>query len=444
MHNKMLYLECKSGISGDMTVAALLDLGVDLDYFNAALQSLQLEGVRWEIGKVDKNGLAACDFNVILPNGAEPRTDTRQEHTHAHIHAHHEHEGHAHHKHDDHEHKHAHAGHGGGHAHDEHVHRNLHDVCTIIDSGALTSGTKALAKKIFGIVAAAEAKVHGKSVDKVHFHEVGALDSIIDIVGAAVCLDYLGITRVAVSVLSEGSGEVVCQHGRLPVPVPATAEIAATYQMPLQITPCPHEMVTPTGIAIAAALKTEPAMPANAVITKIGYGAGKRNLPHANILRAMLLELHDDTTAASESVWVLESNLDDSTGEQLGYAMDELLAAGALDVHYLPAFMKKNRPGWLLRVITRADKIQALEQIIYNITTTIGIRRQALERSYLQREVVTINTPYGAAKVKKCFYGENVFYYPEHESLKALAKSSGIDYKSLTDEIKWRARQNQE
>lgn len=308
----------------------------------------------------------------------------------------------------------------------------------------MTPKAKALAKKIFGIVAAAEAKVHGKSIDEVHFHEVGALDSIIDIAGAAVCLDYLGVTSVAVSALSEGTGEVICQHGRLPVPVPATAEIAATYQMPLQITACPHEMVTPTGIAIAAALKTELALPENVVIAKIGYGAGKRNLPHANILRAMLLERHDNTTVATESVWVLETNLDDSTGEQLGYAMDELLAAGALDVHYLPAFMKKNRPGWLLRVITSADKIQALEQIIYNVTTTIGIRRHALERSYLRREVITIDTPHGAAKVKKCFYGESVFYYPEHESLKALAKSSGVDYKSLADEIKWRARHNQE
>lgn len=308
----------------------------------------------------------------------------------------------------------------------------------------MTPGAKALAKKIFGIVAAAEAKVHGKNLDEVHFHEVGALDSIIDIAGAAVCLDYLGVTRAAVSALSEGTGAVICQHGRLPVPVPATAEIAATYQMPLQITACPHEMVTPTGIAIAAALKTEPAMPENVLITKIGYGAGKRNLAHANILRAMLLELRDNTMAATESVWVLESNLDDSTGEQLGYAMDELLAAGALDVHYLPAFMKKNRPGWLLRVITGADKIQILERIIYNVTTTIGIRRHALERSYLRREIITIDTPYGAAKVKKCFYGENVFYYPEHESLKALAKSSGVDYKSLADEIKWRARHNQE
>lgn len=464
MQDKFLYLECKSGISGDMTVAALLDLGVDQDYFNTALRSLKLEGARWEIARVDKNGIMACDFNVILPEDMEHHDHGHEHHDHRHEHDHHGHShAHPHHNHTRHEHGHGHQDynhehheHEHGHqeqdhehshehhthAHGGHAHRNLTDVCAIIDGGALTPNAQAIAKKIFGIVAAAEAKVHGKSIDEVHFHEVGALDSIIDIVGAAVCLDYLGITKTAVSALSEGSGFVTCQHGRLPVPVPATAEIAAQYKMSLQITDCQHEMVTPTGIAIAAALKTETTLPQHTVISKIGYGAGKRNLAHANVLRAMLLESAVADKPESEPIWVLESNIDDSTGEQLGYAMEELLAAGALDVHYLPAFMKKNRPGWLLRVITTADLIPALEGIIYGITTTIGIRRHALERSYLRREVVTVATPYGAAQVKKCFYGDNVFYYPEHESVKALAKANGVDYKTMADEIKCAARQD--
>ena len=459
MQNKLLYLECKSGISGDMAVAALLDLGVDRDYFNTALNSLNLAGVRWEIGQVDKNGITACDFNVILPEAARHHQEHEHEHcehaheyhNHAHGHHNHEHTHHSHgHEHSQHEHDHAHHSHGHtehapaehtrDHDHEPHVHRNLHNVCAIIDGGALTANAKNIAKKIFGIVAAAEAKVHGKSVDDVHFHEVGALDSIIDIVGAAVCLDYLGVEKVAVSALSEGSGFVTCQHGRLPVPVPATAEIAVTYKMPLTLTDCPYEMVTPTGIAIAAAVKTEAALPENMVIGKIGYGAGKRDLSHANVLRAMLLETGGNAAAATEPVWVLESNIDDSTGEQLGYAMHELLAAGALDVHYLPAFMKKNRPGWLLRVITTAEKIRALEEIIYSTTTTIGIRRQALTRSCLKREIITVQLPYGAAKVKKCVYGERVFYYPEHESVRELVTQTGLDYKTVADDIKCAAK----
>lgn len=440
MQNKILYLECKSGISGDMTVAALLDLGVDRDYFDKALHSLKLEGVRWEISRVDKNGIMACDFNVILPG--EDAHEHHHEHEHQHGHTHHGHNhGHEH----EHDHEHAHTGHDHGHthAHAAHAHRNLHDVCHIIDHGELTPRAKDIAKRIFGVVAEAEAKVHGKSIEDVHFHEVGALDSIIDIVGAAVCLDFLGIEKVAVSTLSEGSDFVTCQHGRLPVPVPATAEIAARYKMPLSITDCPHEMVTPTGIAIAAALKTEAELPHPMTITQIGYGAGKRNLRHANVLRAMLLETADTPDAVTEPVWVLESNIDDSTGEQLGYTLEELLAAGALDVHYLPVFMKKNRPGWLLRVICKSAQIAALETVIYSITTTIGIRRHALERSCLERETVDLATPYGSARIKKCRYDDNVFYYPEHESVKELAKAAGLNYKILADELKCLARQKQ-
>lgn len=405
MRNKILYLECKSGISGDMTVAALLDLGVDESYFNNALGSLHLEGVRWEITRVDQNGIMACDFNVILQ-------DTHEHHNHDH-------------------------GHGIG-KKPEHDHRNLHDIYAIIERGKLTSKARDIARRIFAVVAEAEAKVHGKSMEEVHFHEVGALDSIIDIVGAAVCLDYLGIERVAVSSLHEGSGFVTCMHGRLPVPVPAVVEIATQYKMAFTMTDCPHELVTPTGIAIAAAIRTEAALPANMVIHQTGHGAGKRTLQHANILRAMLVE--KTCTPDTETIWVLESNVDDSTGEQLGYAMEAMLKAGALDVHYLPAFMKKNRPGWLLRVITKADNIAELEKTIYNTTTTIGIRRQMLERTSLKREIITVRLPCGEAKVKKCFYGESVFYYPEHESIRALIETSGMDYKTLADEIRCAAR----
>ena len=452
MQGKFLYLECKSGISGDMTVACLLDLGADAVYLNEALESLGLEGVRWEISKKDKNGIMASDFAVIIDGEHDPVSPSAHHHHHDHDHDdHHHHHDHHHHDHGG-THPHHDHDHGGHHHHDHHdhdhddthshhhEHRNLSDISAIIESSGLTDRAKKLAIRIFTILAEAEAKVHGTTMDAVHFHEVGAIDSIIDIVAVAVCIDYLDIARVAISALFDGSGFVMSQHGRLPVPVPATLEIAAKYALPLNITDTPYELVTPTGIAIVAAIKTEDRLPQNIVISKIGYGAGKRDMKHANVLRGMLIEHASPAVVRTEPVWVLTSSIDDSTGEQLGYAMEVLLGAGALDVHYAPIFMKKNRPGWLLSVVTREDRINDLEAIIYRTTTTIGIRRQALERSFLEREVISIETPYGVVDVKKCFFGHEVFYYPEYESVKALANASGASFSMLMDEIKSLAR----
>ena len=280
----MLYLECKSGVSGDMTVAALLDLGVDEGAFAAALDSLELTGVSYAVSRVDKNGIMARDFDVRIEG--EPHAHAHDSHQHDHEHSH---------DHPHHEHSHDHAGHAEGHDHShhhhaEHGHRNLGDIREIIAKSSLSERAKDIAYRTFQIVAEAEAKVHGKDIAEVHFHEVGALDSILDIVGAAFCIDYLDIGEIAVSALSEGSGYVICQHGRLPVPVPATSEIAVKYGIPLCITDTPHEMVTPTGIALIAALKTVDSLPSTLRILKIGYGAGKRRLEHPNILRALLVE----------------------------------------------------------------------------------------------------------------------------------------------------------
>lgn len=417
----VLYLEAKSGISGDMTVAALLDLGVDRNYFIKALDSLGLEGVSYKISSADKNGITACSFDVVL------------EHEHHHDHSHH-HE-HQHHHHDEHGHTHEHEDH-----HHSHEHRNLNDVFAVIDRGALTDGAKTLAKRIFSIVAEAESKVHGKDIHEVHFHEVGALDSIVDIVGAAVCIDYLGIDETVVSALSEGSGFVKCQHGTLPVPVPATAEIAAKYGMALNITSCPYEMVTPTGIAVAAALKNRDRLPENFVISKTGYGAGKRTLENPNILRAFLgIQKTGDNP---EKIWVLETNIDDSTGEQLGLAMETLLAKGALDVYYTPVFMKKNRPGWILGLIASQKDIPVLEETIFKMTTTIGIRRHPCERTVLKREKETVTLAGAEVEVKKCSFKNSVFYYPEYESVKKLSEQTGIDFMTLYDAVQKTAREN--
>lgn len=273
MPNK-LYLECYSGISGDMTVAALLDLGADQQVLMEGLESLNLPGYQLKIGRVKKNGIDACDFDVILD---EP------EHHHDHDHEHHHDHDHDHEHHHDHEHDHEH------HHHHDHVHRNIGDIFAIIDQSKISDRAKQTAKDIFRIIAAAESKAHGIAEDQVHFHEVGAVDSIVDIVSAAICLDNLDITEAVVSDLYEGCGYVHCQHGLMPVPVPAVVNIAADNALRLRLTQTRGEMITPTGAAIAAYLSKGGKLPESFVIEKIGLGAGKKDFATANILRAFLI-----------------------------------------------------------------------------------------------------------------------------------------------------------
>lgn len=299
MPNK-LYLECYSGISGDMTVAALLDLGADQQVLLEGLESLNLPGYQLKIGRVKKNGIDACDFDVILD---EPENHHDHDHEHEHHHEHHhdhEHEHHHdhdhehHHDHDhehhhDHDHEHHHDHDHEHHHHHDHVHRNIGDIFAIIDQSKISDRAKQTAKDIFRIIAAAESKAHGIAEDQVHFHEVGAVDSIVDIVSAAICLDNLDITEAVVSDLYEGCGYVHCQHGLMPVPVPAVVNIAADNALRLRLTQTRGEMITPTGAAIAAYLSKGGKLPESFVIEKIGLGAGKKDFATANILRAFLI-----------------------------------------------------------------------------------------------------------------------------------------------------------
>ena len=435
MSKPILYLECATGISGDMAVAALLDLGASKTKLLVALDSLNVAGYSVTVSRANSHGVDACSFDVEL----------EQEH-------HHEHDGHEHrhgleacgqdHPHEVHEHGHDH-GHDHGHHH-PHVHRNLADVTAILNSGDLPLHARELALKIFGIVAEAESKAHGKPVEEVHFHEVGAIDSIVDIAAAAVCLDDLGIDDVVVTGLSEGSGFVECQHGLLPVPVPAVSNIVAANRLPLRILPVRGEMVTPTGAAIAAAVRTRSALPESFTIRKIGLGAGKRDFGMPNVLRAMLIEETSVADAPPAEVLILETNIDDSTGETLGMAMESLLKSGALDVHYVPVFMKKNRPAWLLRVICREADAPALERVIFSETSSIGVRRIRAGRTCLARTVMDVTLPAGSAKVKKCSFDGQAFYYPEYESIKALATASGVPFADLFRDAAETARKNDE
>lgn len=277
-----LYIECYAGISGDMFVASLLDLGVDKDYLLSNLQTLPLEGYKINISRVKKMALDACDFNVILDvdnhdHDMQYLYEENHEHTHEHEHSHeHKHEHHEHHIHE------------ANHTH--HIHRNLNDVTTIINNSQITDNAKSIANKIFQIIAEAEAKAHGTSVEQVHFHEVGAVDSIVDITAAAICIDKLNINKVFCSSLSEGKGFVNCQHGAIPIPVPAVVNIVSANDLKLHFTNTKGELITPTGAAIIATIKTDDSMPENFMIEKIGIGAGKRQYNIPNVVRSMLIK----------------------------------------------------------------------------------------------------------------------------------------------------------
>lgn len=410
----ILYLECGSGISGDMTVAALLDLTKNSEHLLSVLSTIPVEGFSVEISQVKKSGLDCCDFNVILDKEHENH-DHDMEYLHGnHNHGNHNHEGHTHHT---------------------HTHRGMAEVREIIHHTEMTENARKIALRIFEIIGEAEAKAHGVPMEQVHFHEVGAVDSIVDIIAVAVCLDDLHVDQVIIPKLCEGMGTVRCQHGILPVPVPAVLNIIEKYGLNLEIMDVQGEFVTPTGAAIAAAIQTSDILPKQFKIKKIGMGVGKRTYEKPSILRAMLLESTEQSSVKKECIYKLESNIDDCSGEALGYVMERLLEAGAKDVHYHPVFMKKNRPAWQLNVICDEKDISKLEQIIFRETTTIGIRRIAMERSVLPREKKTVETKYGRAEVKVCDLGGEVRYYPEYESVIRICKEKGLAYQEVYREI---------
>lgn len=423
---KTLYLECQTGISGDMTVAALLDLGADQQILMEALRSLPVSGYRVEISRVKKSGLDVCDFNVILD---EENHDHDMEYLYGHEHRHEEAEKHE--NHHDHEHEHHHEHEHEHHGH--HAHRGLNEILDIIHAASLTDRARALAIRIFTIIAQAEAKAHGTSVEEVHFHEVGAVDSIVDIVAAAVCLDNLDITDTIVTEVVEGHGSVRCAHGILPVPVPAVLHIAEAGRLPLHMSEQHGELVTPTGAAILAAIVTTQKLPEKYRITASGTGAGKRAYQRPSLLRAMLIEPEKEHTGTeADFIWKLETNVDDCTGEALGFCMEALLAAGARDVYYSPIYMKKNRPAYELNVICDEEHRTVLENIIFQQTTTIGIRRTRYERTVLQRECSVEKTALGALRVKLVSLPDGSRRrYPEYEDVARIAREQNLSFQSV-------------
>lgn len=345
---KIAYLDCPSGISGDMTLAALVDAGVELAAIQAGIDSLGLPSCRLLASEVKRHGFRATHITV-------------------------EHEP-------------------------EHAHRHLHHITDKIDASRLTDRQKDLAKRIFTRLGEAEAKVHGTTIRKVHFHEVGAVDSIADIVGAAIGWDLLGVERIAASPVPTGTGYIDIAHGRCSVPAPATAELLTG--IPLAASTVEAELTTPTGAAIVATLVSDfgpvPAM----TVARIGYGAGTRELPtQPNILRLLVGEAAAVPSSLAgvehDTVCVLETNLDSTTGESIGHCIDLLWQTGALDVTTTGVQMKKNRPGVVLTVLCPPSVAAAVEEIIFRETTTLGVRRWLAQRDKLPRTRLTVDTPHG-------------------------------------------------
>lgn len=381
---RVAYLDCASGISGDMTLGALVDVGAELAAIQAGIDSLGLPRCRLVASEVRKRGFRGTQVTV-------------------------EHEP-------------------------EHAHRHLADITAMIDHSALTPRSQDVARRIFQRLAEAEAKVHGTTIERVHFHEVGAVDSIADVVGAAIGFDLLGIERVVASPIPTGSGYIEIAHGRCSIPAPATAELLCG--VPLADVPADGELTTPTGAAIVTTLAEAfgplPAM----TVDRIGYGAGQRDFPHANLLRLLVGEAAGeavgeadsaDVRPAVETIVVLETNLDDTCAEAIGYAVERLWEAGALDVSLTPMQMKKGRPGVLLSVQARPADESRLEAILFQETTTLGVRRQAVERTVLARRRGQVETRWGPVEGMIAFLPDgSQRFAPEYESCRRVADRLGV------------------
>lgn len=389
--SRLVYFDCASGASGDMLLGALVDLGLPVEVLRQELAKLPVHGYRLEARPVDRSGLRATKLDVLIDDGG-------------------------------HEHEHPHAGHTG-----HHHHRGLRDILDLLGKSTLDAPVKDRAAALFRRLAEAEAAVHGTSPEAVHFHEVGAVDSIVDIVGAVCGLARLGADRFAASSLNAGTGSVTMSHGTFPVPPPATARL-------LQGVPVygagEGELLTPTGALLVTAYASSYGPLPLMRLEGVGHGAGSRDpAGRPNVLRLIVGE---ETAGASERVLVLETEIDDMPAQLYGPLMDRLLASGALDVFYTPIQMKKGRPGLLVTVLCDPARREALEEILFTETTTLGVRRQEWDRTVLERDRVTVETPYGPVAVKRGRRAGRVYNaQPEFEDCRRVALERGVAVKEV-------------
>jgi hypothetical protein len=409
---RTLYLDIFSGISGDMFIGAMLDLGVGFGELEKELSTLNLPGYHLHAARKHKSSIEGVKFDVHLQGEA-------CEHDHSHGPAH-------------------------DHSHGAHSHAESRDFATIkalIAAAALSDWVKEKSVAVFHRIAVAEGKVHGLPPERVHFHEVGAVDSIVDIVGAAVCLDLLGRPRVLSGAVVEGTGFVNCAHGRFPIPTTATLEILGARGIGLTQCEEPHELVTPTGAALLAEF-AESFGPMNSLVAaRVGYGLGTRNnRTRPNVLRAVLGEPSADATShdwLTDTVTVLETNLDDIPAEILGHVLEKTLRLGALDVFHTPVQMKKQRPGVLLTILCEPADADRFTELLLTETTAFGVRRTQAERRKLHREFTEVKTPFGAVKVKLGrLDGRIVQSAPEYESCRSVAAMSGATVRDVYDAAK--------
>lgn len=420
-----LLLECYSGISGNMFIGALLDLGVPFEYLKNEIDKLNIHGYELVYKKVDKLGIDSTYFNVKLLE------DEHHTHEHCHNHEHNDDLNEDKHDHgDEHEHIHHHEHDQDNHEHHHsHVHRNLNDINTIINGSDLSDYVKENSLKIFEYIARAESKIHGKSIDEVHFHEVGAIDSIIDAVGASVCLEYLKVNTMYASNIYKGHGFVNCAHGLFPVPAPATLEILNETSFELKQSVVESELITPTGAAILATF-AKPLMSSYKSI-KTSYGAGTKDFEIPNVLRISEIELKENKNKKTNEIFLLETNLDDITGEDLGYFMELCMNEGALDVFYTPIYMKKNRPAYKLSVITKRTNVKSMAKLIFKHTTSIGVRFTKYRRFEMDRTFEDIDTKYGKVTKKILKYEDIEKESYEYEDLKKIATENNMSIEDV-------------
>jgi uncharacterized protein (TIGR00299 family) protein len=385
---KILYYDCFAGISGDMNLGALIDLGVDPDYLKKELAKLNIKGFHLAITRDKRKGISGTKATVVIVN-----QDTQK-------------------------------------------HRHLQQVEEIISRSTLSVKVKEIAIKIFNVIAYAEAEVHGIDVQKVHFHEVGALDSIADIVGAAICLDYLKVDEVLSSPIQLGAGFVMCDHGKMPVPAPATALIVKN--IPVKTGAVNHEATTPTGAAILASTVNYFTEKTNFTILKTGHGIGHRDTELPNILRVFLAEQEEEMNngVIVEDAYMLECNIDDMNPEWFDHVSSLLFGAGASEVFLTPVIMKKSRSAIILSVLSKHELLEQLKEIIFTHTTTIGLRETKIKKSFLQREEITVDTTFGKVRLKNSYYrGKMVNMKPEYDDLQKLASENDVTIQKVYNEV---------
>ncbi|MDQ1386566.1 MAG: pyridinium-3,5-bisthiocarboxylic acid mononucleotide nickel chelatase [Acidobacteriaceae bacterium] len=428
---RIAYLECFSGMSGDMFLGALVDAGVAPQKLEETVAALNI-GARLEFSRVVRSGISATKVDVWVVGEKDlPREEYWERKAHAHSHQHtHGHEGHPH----------SHPGEiprAEVPAPPEHAHshgRGLGEIRQIISGASISERAKKTAITIFEALGRAEAKIHNTSIESVHFHEVGAVDAIVDIVCAAVGAEALEVEEIICSPLNLGGGMVKCAHGTFPVPAPAAVELLA--HAPVYSSGLQAELVTPTGAAIVRTLASRFAAFPEMKIQKSGYGAGSRDFPgHPNVVRLTVGEAVSESLAAktaSEAITILEANLDDLNPQVFGYVMDRLLGEGALDAFGMPVQMKKNRPGMLLTVLCRPEDTNKLTELIFTETTTLGVRRRDEIRQTLARRWETVRTQWGDVRIKiASMNGTVTNYAPEYEDCRRIAEEQHVPLKQV-------------